>query len=138
MLSTTTLNQQLLFEPSFDPCQFSLDNTFNTLYSARYCQSQVLLLRSGIYSLQKTDSRTKRVKRKVNEISAPNTFSLSKMYLDMSTFVKYCSQKEMHPFLHPILVKSQDFYSYAGDGSDDDDFKDPFNYRPLVRKEDCW
>jgi hypothetical protein len=27
----------------------------------------------------------------------------------------------------------------AGDGSDDDDdFKDPFLYRPLVRKENCW
>jgi hypothetical protein len=33
---------------------------------------------------------------------------------------------------------SCDFNYGAGDGSDDDDFKDPFNYRPLVRKENCW
>jgi hypothetical protein len=31
MSSTTTLKQWLSFQPSFDPCQFSLDNTFNIL-----------------------------------------------------------------------------------------------------------
>jgi hypothetical protein len=34
MSSTTTLKQSLLFEPSFDPCYFSLDNTFKALLIA--------------------------------------------------------------------------------------------------------